>query len=168
MAKTLNELMNTLPQQGTVTWLGVRPARLETMVSLDDVQATAGDGLLGDRFSARSNIREVTLIQGEHLTAIASMLGLAVVDPALLRRNVVVNGINLLALKAKRFIVGEVVMEFTGLAQPCSKMEVALGAGGYNAMRGHGGITAKIITSGKVRLGDVVAAETAFREHTLI
>ena len=65
-----------------------------------------------------------------------------------------VSGINLLALKNKRFSAGAVLLEYTGACHPCSKMERALGAGGYNAMRGHGGITARVLEAGLLCIGD--------------
>ena len=67
-----------------------------------------------------------------------------------------VSGLNLLALKGKRFRIGSVVLEYTGLCHPCSKMETALGPGGYNAMQGHGGITAKVVEAGELAIGDAV------------
>lgn len=149
--------MNTLPQQGVVTWIGVRPGRDELMQQPEEVEARAGSGLTGDRFKASRTLREVTLIQAEHIVAVASMMGHDEISPALLRRNIVVKGLNLLALKGHTFHVGDVQFNFTGLAHPCSKMERHLGAGGYNAMRGHGGITASIIRGGIIRIGDTVA-----------
>ena len=86
----------------------------------------------------------------------SSLLNGVDVTPDLLRRNLLVRGLNLLALKQKRFAVGEVVLEYSGLAHPCSRMELALGPGGYNAMRGHGGITASVASGGVLRLGDRV------------
>lgn len=159
MAKTIAELMETLPQLGTVEWIGVRPGRDEPVQALDEVEAVAGSGLDGDRFNANNTEREVTLIQSEHIGAVASLMHMDSVDPALLRRNIVVSGINLLALKGKSFRVGNAVMEYTGPAEPCSKMEAALGAGGYNAMRGHGGITARILVSGRIGTDDSVTVE---------
>ena len=98
----------------------------------------------------------MTLIQQEHLAVIAACLGQESIDPSLLRRNIVVSGINLLALKDKTFRIGDALLEFSGLCHPCSKMERQLGAGGYNAMRGHGGITARVLEPGLVRLLDTV------------
>ena len=127
------------------------------MITVDEVQIELNMGLQGDRFSGRSgNPRQVTLIQQEHLHVVASCLNLESISPSLLRRNIVVSGINLLALKDKVFRIGNATLEFSGLCHPCSKMERQLGAGGYNAMRGHGGITARVCEEGLVRLNDKV------------
>ncbi|MGB0708813.1 MAG: MOSC domain-containing protein, partial [bacterium] len=111
----------------------------------------------GDHFKKSSTgKRQVTLIQQEHLDVVARILGKSEVPPELLRRNIVVSGINLLALKHQQFQVGEILLETTGICAPCSRMEENLGAGGYNSMRGHGGITAKIIQGGQIKISDVV------------
>lgn len=100
--------------------------------------------------------RQVTLIQFEHLAVVASLLGRAEVDPKVLRRNLAVSGINLLALKDRRFRVGEVILAGSGTCEPCSRMEENLGPGGYQAMRGHGGITARVLEGGTIHVGDIV------------
>lgn len=151
----LARLIDTLPQAGAIEWIGVRPARGEPMIAVASAQLLAGKGLVGDRFKGRfGSARQVTLIQQEHLLAIAGFFHCDMVAPESVRRNIVVSGLNLLALKNKRFAVGESVMEYSGLAHPCSKMEAALGPGGYNAMRGHGGITARVISGGVINIGD--------------
>ena len=157
----LRTLLETLPQTGRVEWIGVRPARGEAMTALESVSIEIGKGLQGDRFSARAESpRQVTLIQHEHLAVIAACLGLEKIEPATLRRNIVISGLNLLALKDKTFQLGGVTLEMTGLCHPCSKMERFLGAGGYNAMRGHGGITARVISEGSVRIGDPLSYQS--------
>ena len=151
----LARLIDTLPQAGAIEWIGVRPARGEPMIAVASAQLLAGKGLVGDRFKGRfGSARQVTLIQQEHLLAIAGFLHCDMVAPESVRRNIVVSGLNLLALKNKRFAVGESVMEYSGLAHPCSKMEAALGPVGYNAMRGHGGITARVISGGVINIGE--------------
>lgn len=148
--------MSKQAQTGTVTFISVRPERLLTPILVEKVDAIASIGLRGDRYKNQDGPRQVTLIQAEHLDAVASMMGKETISPLLTRRNVVVKGINLLSLKGCQFKVGEAVFEYTGECQPCSRMEENLGEGGYNAMRGHGGITARVITGGSIRVGDPV------------
>jgi MOSC domain-containing protein YiiM len=116
------------------------------------------DDRLGMQGAAELSTRQVTLIQQEHLPVIAQLARVAQVDPVSLRRNLVVSGINLLALKNAKLQVGEAVLEVVGPCQPCSRMEEAIGPGGYAAMRGHGGMTARILTGGAIRTGDAVRA----------
>ncbi len=157
---TLAELRATHSGTGQLNWIGLRPNRNTAMTAVQSVEAIAGRGLAGDRHAARAhsgaNTRQVTLIQQEHLPVIAALAHHTPIEPAMLRRNLLVRGINLLALQRAQFRIGDVTLEGTGLCHPCSRMEAALGTGGYNAMRGHGGITARIIEGGWLRLGDVV------------
>jgi MOSC domain-containing protein YiiM len=153
----IKQLQNRFPHGGEVVWIGLRPERDAPMIEPEHAMALRGKGLQGDRFSGTAlSKRHVTLIQAEHLPVIAALLQREAIPPVLLRRNIVVRGINLLALKTKTFSVGEALLEMTGLCHPCSKMETALGPGGYNALRGHGGITAKVVQSGLIKRGDKV------------
>ncbi|WCE04590.1 MOSC domain-containing protein [Pseudoxanthomonas sp. JBR18] len=152
----LAKLMATLPRAGVVDWIGVRPARDVPMIAAERVQVVAGAGVTGDRYKGGSGKRGLTLIQAEHLPVIAALAGLDAVDVATLRRNVLVSGIPLIALKERRFRIGGVVLEGTEPCDPCSRMEDALGPGGYNAMRGHGGLCARIVEGGTFAVGDAV------------
>lgn len=154
----LAQLMATLPRPGRVEWIGLRSAREAPMIEVDHAQAETGAGLVGDRYRGSSGKRGVTLIQAEHLPVIAQLSARADLRPSLLRRNVMVSGIPVIALKGRRFRIGEVVLEGTDACDPCSRMEDALGPGGYNAMRGHGGLCARILSGGIFRLGDAVEA----------
>lgn len=145
-----------MPQVGTVCWMGLRPAR-RAEIKVVEMAEVNDQGLVGDRFEGPTDgPRMVTLIQKEHITVIGSILGKDEIDPALLRRNIVVSGINLAALKNNELRIGDVVLFATGNCPPCSRMEENLGAGGYNAMRGHGGITACVVSGGTIRCGDKV------------
>jgi MOSC domain-containing protein YiiM len=128
------------------------------MLEVDRAHAAPDTGLDGDRYRGRpGSKRQVTLIQHEHLQPIAAMAHHTPVTPAMLRRNVVVSGLNLLALKGRTFRIGDALLEYTGPCEPCSKMEALLGPGGFNAMRGHGGITARVLEEGDIAIGDGVS-----------
>ncbi len=156
----MKELLSTFAHPGTVEWIGLRPSRRAEIFEVSEVQADPSIGLEGDRFSGKPAAkRQVTLVQYEHLGVMAQLLKRPDIDPALLRRNIVVSGINLQALKQRNFKIGSAILYGTGNCAPCSRMEEALGSGGYNAMRGHGGITAYVVLAGKISVGDSVVPE---------
>ena len=154
---SLKQLINNLPQQGRVEWIGIRAEKRKPLTVVDQV-VVLDNGLQGDHYSGRSGKRSVTIIQAEHIEVIRSLLHKENVEPAELRRNIVVSGINLLALKDREFQIGTAVLKMTGLCHPCSRMEETLGEGGYNAVRGHGGIKARVIKPGIINLKDTVTA----------
>lgn len=153
----IKQLLNIMPQKGKVEWIGIRSKRRAELEKVEQVAVSVADGLEGDHYKGRSKKRQVTFIQAEYLDVVAAILKKATIDPQLTRRNIVVSGINLNALKGRQFRIGsEVILEVTGECHPCSRMEENLGAGGYNAMRSHGGITSKVIQGGIIRLGDTL------------
>ncbi|MEM9061213.1 MAG: MOSC domain-containing protein [Pseudomonadota bacterium] len=154
MEGDLRRLTETFTQPGAIRWIGVRPDRRALMTVLERAEVVSS-GLRGDRRTGPGK-RAVTLIQAEHLPVIAALSGYVAVDPALLRRNIVVSGVNLLGLRKIRFRIGSAILRGTGLCAPCSRMEESLGPGGYTAMRGHGGITAEVLEPGEIALGDAV------------
>ena len=149
-------LAGRFPQDGVVTWIGLRPVKRGPVKVVESVEAEPSVGLIGDHYSGSSGKRHVTLLDAAHLAVIGEHLGQPPVDPALLRRNLLIRGVNLLALKDRRFRIGDVELVYTGACHPCSRMEETFGAGGYNAVRGHGGITARIIEGGLIACGDAV------------
>ncbi len=153
----MQRLLDGPVRPGIVRWLGLRPARRTAMIEADRIALDPLGGVAGDRWQGRpGGNRQVTLIAEEHLAAIARFLGRDGVAPLLLRRNIVVAGVNLLALKGRQVRIGDAVLEVTGECHPCSRMEEALGPGGYNAVRGQGGVTARVVMGGVVSVGDAV------------
>lgn len=153
----MHELLATMPQQGKVEWIGLRPAKRAELDIVERVDALENRGLAGDHRSQREGgKRQVTLFQAEHLPMLATLTGHEEILPEWLRRNIIVSGINLFALRDRQFAIGDVMLQGAGTCPPCSRMEKTLGPGGYNAMRGHGGINAQVISGGEIALGTVV------------
>jgi len=141
-----------------------RPGRIEAILLRHErrgevarvaAAALTEAGLEGDH--ARAGKRALTLLQAEHLPVIAALAGLDGIAPEVLRRNLVVSGLNLAALRGRRLRLGaSAEVEITGPCAPCSRMEEALGPGGYTAMRGHGGWCAAVRAPGTMAVGDAV------------
>lgn len=155
---SLRERLQDVPQRGRVAWMGVRPARDEAMVEVATAELVAGRGVVGDRAikGRPGGKRQITLLQAEHLPVVSAIMGFPIVAGAM-RRNLAVAGINVLSLVKLRFAIGECILVGTGPCAPCGKLDELLGPGGFQAARGHGGITAQIEVGGTIRLGDVVS-----------
>lgn len=161
----LRSLVAEFPLAGRLDAIFLRPARGVPALQPLECRALEGFGLEGDRAASGrgGGKRQVTLLQAEHLAVVAALLRRASLDPADLRRNLVVSGLNLLAARSLfadqpvRLLIGdETVLEVTGPCEPCSKMQDKLGAGAYNVLRGHGGVTARVLQGGRIAIGDSV------------
>ena len=143
---------------GELSWIGLRPGRKQDMIEVSEVQALETLGLEGDHRCDKTpgSARQVTIISEEYIQMIRHFTGLDTLPPGVLRRNLVVKNINLTALRHQQFTIGDALFEATALCHPCSRMETALGKGGVAAMLGHGGLCAKILRSGTIRIGDAV------------
>jgi MOSC domain-containing protein YiiM len=148
-------MMSRHAKAGHLDWIGLRAARRGDVESTLRAAVTEA-GLDGDH--GRPGKRAVTLIQAEHLPVIAALIGRDDVAAADLRRNLVISGTNLAALRKGAVRIGEVTLLIEGPCPPCSRMEETFGSGGYNAVRGHGGWYASVVQGGILRVGDTVAA----------
>ena len=145
-------MTGAFPRPGRVEAILVRPARREAPLRLTDGWLGNG-GLEGDH--ARPGKRAITLIQAEHLPVVSALAGRQA-SWEMLRRNLVISGLNLAATRGRRLRIGGATVEVTGPCAPCSRMEEALGPGGYNAVRGHGGWCASVVVAGRLAVGDPV------------
>ncbi|BCR25042.1 MULTISPECIES: MOSC domain-containing protein [Gammaproteobacteria] len=168
----LRGLTTRFSGSGRVEAIVFRPQRRAPAIYADEARIEPGRGLIGDHRAQRLSDtderrkRELTLIQHEYLPLIAAWTSQGSVDALRLRRNLVISGLNLTAMHSPFpdlvlvWRLGpEICIEVTGTCPPCSRMEAELGVGGYNALRGHGGMTARVITGGVIRVGDAVHLE---------
>lgn len=144
----------------TVVGIFTAVAEGAAVVARDEVQAVAGRGLEGDRFFASNAgehdpADEITLIAAEGLDQARAEHGLDLA-PGEHRRNVVVEGLDLLALVGQTIRVGEVEVAVMADNPPCKHLQELTGKPVLRQLQGKGGVRGSIVTGGVVRVGDPV------------
>ena len=150
-------------RNGTVVCLHVSSERGGRIRSVEEVRAVAGRGLEGDRYfrpnepgsGSTKPDREVTLIETEALEALARDYGVAM-EPWETRRNVATRGVALNHLVGRRFRVGDATLQGIRLCEPCGYMERLSGKAVRPGLVHRGGLRARILTEGTIRVGDPV------------
>ena len=150
-------------EQGSVAHIFVAPARGAPTESVPAVEAVAGKGLRGDRNFEKKKKRpadEATLIELEHIEAFTRETHLAL-TPGMPRRNIVTRGVRLNDLVGKRFTIGSAVFEGLELCEPCGLFAKRTHREILKFFPGKGGLRARIVTGGEIRVGDAVREERA-------
>src|SRR5215211_509461 len=133
------------------------------MMGVEVATALEGCGLEGDRYCAGTGhwsrfgrVCEVTFIAAEDLDDIERETAVGVKNGEH-RRNVVTREIDLKSMRrGERFVVGEAVFEYRGLRSVCRHIERLTEAGMTQALKGRGGICARVIENGTIRVGDEI------------
>jgi MOSC domain-containing protein YiiM len=134
----------------------------EPVQSSDRVEVRAGLGIVGDRYFGKPAHRDasVTVVAAEALAVLAAELGVPPLHPLATRRNVVLRGAEVEALRGQLFSLdcgaGEVVLAGGRPANPCAWLDLVLTPGAHRGMRGRGGIRCAPRTDGVLRLGPAV------------
>jgi MOSC domain-containing protein YiiM len=145
-----------------VTHIFVASAKGAPVTSVPSAEALANEGLRGDRYAIAKNRRaadyQVTLIEIENIEAFSRTTGLPLA-PGMPRRNIVTRGVRLNDLCGKRFRVGSAVFEGLELCEPCGFFAKNTHRDVLRFFVGKGGLRARIVEGGEVRVGDFVGAE---------
>ena len=135
------------------------------MERVEEARTIEGCGIAGDRYcegtgfwTRYGDVCEVTLIEGEDRDYIENELGIRVKDGEH-RRNIVTRGMDPKDLRAVRFRVGEALLEYDRLRPPCKHVEDLSEPGMRGALRGRGGLCARVVAGGMIRTRDVIEVE---------
>jgi MOSC domain-containing protein YiiM len=137
-----------------VVAIHIAPASRLPTRPVDAVAAEAGKGLIGDRYHGTRH-RHVTIQSQEQLDRAANDLGYAF-DSGSTRRNLTVDTGEVPTLPGARLRIGDVELEVVRVAAPCRLLDDSIGRGAAVALRRRAGSVCRLLTSGTIRVGDVV------------
>jgi len=147
------------PVAGTVTAIVLAPAAEAPLRSVDRALAIAGRGLEGDRYADGTGTFSPGGGRGRDLTLVAAeVLDEVGLEPAEARRNLVVRGVDLDALRGRRFRVGAVECMGQRRCEPCAHLQRLTQPGVLRALAHRGGLRADIVRGGELHVGDAVEA----------
>src|SRR6267143_4482289 len=156
-------MARTASWAGAVLSIHIADKAEARMHSVDRVRAVPGKGLEGDRYFHESGTysdrpgpdREVTLIESEAIEAMARDNQITIPAGAT-RRNVTTRGAPLNHLVGQEFEVGPVRLLGIKLCEPRSHLEDLTQKGLIAGLVHRGGLRAKILTEGEIRIGDPI------------
>jgi MOSC domain-containing protein YiiM len=159
---------------GATAWRGrllhihIAPEASYEMEEVVEAECVVGRGIVGDRYfsgrgtySAKPDVREVTLIEQEALDALSRndpplQNGSITIAPEDHRRNLTVQGVPLNHLVGRRFRVGEVILRGGRLNFPCKYLEELLGKPVYLPLYNRSGLNCGIERGGVIHRGDCI------------
>jgi MOSC domain-containing protein YiiM len=132
------------------------PAGAHASVAVAQVECIAGKGLLGDRyFDHKKDYKgQITFFAWETYADLCRRFGVTDKNPGVFRRNVITRGIDLNLWIGKEFEMQGVCFEGTQESAPCSWMNQAFCEGAEAAMKGRGGLRARILTDGLLKVDE--------------
>jgi MOSC domain-containing protein YiiM len=129
---------------------------------VDSVECVRGSGLVGDRyFKHKEDYKgQITFFDWSVYQRIRNEFNCPTLDPAWFRRNVLSSGIELNTLIGQRFIVQGIEFEGSEECRPCYWMDTAVSPGVHEALKGYGGLRARILSSGTLHCDSATDQDT--------
>ena len=126
------------------------------LIERERIECVAGKGLLGDRyFNHREDYKgQITFFSAEVFEQLCAHFGIREKPAGVLRRNVIVSGVDLPPLIGREFEIQGVKFRGTQHCTPCEWMDVAIAPGAKEFLKENGGLRAKILTDGELHVGD--------------
>lgn len=138
---------------------GRAPDQFATL-EVESIECVADHGIKGDRFfDYRDSYKgQITFFAEEVYAALCEAVGVHDKPPSVVRRNAITRGVDLNTLIGTEFEVQGV--RFSGMEEcrPCFWMDQAVGPGAENFLKGRGGLRARILTDGELRVTAALAS----------